>query len=89
MFSFQPKVPKAGDLLPGRSEAMAITDQHYINGKNLKPPFAAGAQQAVFGLAAFGVRNAVSGNLMASSPLPWGMQGDQPQTRPITRSALA
>jgi peptide-methionine (S)-S-oxide reductase len=53
MFSFQPKVPKAGDLLPGRSEAMAITDQHYINGKNLKPPFATGAQQAVFGLGCF------------------------------------
>jgi len=53
MFSFQPKVAKDGDLLPGRSEAMAITDRHYVNGKNLKPPFAAGTQQAVFGLGCF------------------------------------
>ena len=53
MFSFQPKVAKAGDLLPGRNEAMAITDRHYVNGKNLKPPFEAGTQQAVFGLGCF------------------------------------
>ena len=53
MFSFQPKVAKAGDLLPGRNEAMAITDRHYVNGKILKPPFEAGTQQAVFGLGCF------------------------------------
>tara|TARA_Y100001934_G_scaffold253945_1_gene319395 strand:+ start:1236 stop:1886 length:651 start_codon:yes stop_codon:yes gene_type:complete len=53
MFSFQPKVAKAGDLLPGRSEAMTITDRHYVNGRNLKPPFEAGTQQAVFGLGCF------------------------------------
>ena len=53
MFSFQPKVAKAGDLLPGRNEAMAITDRHYVNGKKLKPPFEAGTQQAVFGLGCF------------------------------------
>ena len=53
MFSFQPKVAKAGDLLPGRNEAMAITDRHYVNGKNLKPPIEAGTQQAVFGLGCF------------------------------------
>jgi len=32
---------------------MAITDQHYVNGANLKPPFATDAQQAVFGLGCF------------------------------------
>ena len=53
MFSFQPKVAKAGDPLPGRNESMAITDQHYVNGKNLKPPFEAGTHQAVFGLGCF------------------------------------
>ena len=53
MFSFQPKVAKAGDPLPGRDESMAITDQHYVNGKNLKPPFEAGTHQAVFGLGCF------------------------------------
>ena len=53
MFSFQPKITEAGDPLPGRSESMAITDRHYVNGKNLKPPFEAGTQQAVFGLGCF------------------------------------
>ena len=53
MFSFQPKVAKVGDPLPGRNESMAITDQHYVNGKNLKPPFEAGTHQAVFGLGCF------------------------------------
>ena len=53
MFSFQPKVAKVGDPLPGRNESMAITDRHYVNGKNLKPPFEAGTHQAVFGLGCF------------------------------------
>ena len=53
MPAFQPAIPDAHDLLPGRSEPMAITDQHYVNGANLKPPFAAGTQQAVFGLGCF------------------------------------
>ena len=53
MFSFQPQIAKAGDPLPGRSESMAITDRHYVNGKNLKPPFEAGTHQAVLGLGCF------------------------------------
>ena len=53
MFSFQPQIAKVGDPLPGRSESMAITDRHYVNGKNLKPPFEAGTHQAVFGLGCF------------------------------------
>ena len=53
MFSFQPQIAKAGDPLPGRDESMVITDRHYVNGKNLKPPFEAGTHQAVFGLGCF------------------------------------
>mgnify|MGYP001289480933 FL=1 len=53
MFSFQPQIAEAGDPLPGRDESMAITDRHYVNGKNLKPPFEAGTHQAVFGLGCF------------------------------------
>ena len=53
MFSFQSQIAKAGDPLPGRDESMAITDRHYVNGKNLKPPFEAGTHQAVFGLGCF------------------------------------
>ena len=53
MLSFQPKMPDMNDLLPGRNEPLAITDQHYVNGARLKPPFDAGTQQAIFGLGCF------------------------------------
>ena len=53
MLSFQPKMPDMNDLLPGRNEPLAVTDQHYVNGARLKPPFDTGTQQAVFGLGCF------------------------------------
>ena len=53
MLSFQPKMPDMNNLLPGRNEPLAITDQHYVNGARLKPPFDAGTQQAIFGLGCF------------------------------------
>ena len=53
MLSFQPKMPDMNNLLPGRNEPLAITDQHYVNGARLKPPFDTGTQQAVFGLGCF------------------------------------
>ena len=53
MPSFQPKMPDMNNLLPGRNEPLAITDQHYVNGARLKPPFDTGTQQAVFGLGCF------------------------------------
>jgi peptide-methionine (S)-S-oxide reductase len=39
--------------LPGRSSAMPVPDEHYVNGHPLKPPFPAGLEQAVFGLGCF------------------------------------
>ena len=39
--------------LPGRSTAMPVPDEHYVNGHPLKPPFPAGLEQAVFGLGCF------------------------------------
>jgi peptide-methionine (S)-S-oxide reductase len=53
MLSFQPKMTDMNNLLPGRNEPLAITDQHYVNGARLKPPFDTGTQQAVFGLGCF------------------------------------
>jgi peptide-methionine (S)-S-oxide reductase len=46
-------MPDMNNLLPGRNEPLAITDQHYVNGARLKPPFDTGTQQAVFGLGCF------------------------------------
>src|ERR1700744_2983782 len=39
--------------LPGRSTAMPVPAEHYVNGHPLKPPFPAGLEQAVFGLGCF------------------------------------
>ena len=46
-------MPSAEEALPGRDEAMAITDRHFVNGNRLKPPFPEGTEQIVFGLGCF------------------------------------
>jgi peptide-methionine (S)-S-oxide reductase len=56
MFSFMKKatqlLPSEGTL-PGRSAALEVPDKHFVNGHPLKAPFAAGMQQAVFGMGCF------------------------------------
>ncbi len=39
--------------LPGRSEAMHITNRHYVNQHPVQPPFPEQMQQALFGLGCF------------------------------------
>ena len=46
-------MPSAEEALPGRDDAMAITDRHFVNGNRLKPPFPEGTEQIVFGLGCF------------------------------------
>lgn len=46
-------LPTAEQALPGRSEALPVSDTHHVNGHPIKPPFPAGLQQAVFGLGCF------------------------------------
>ena len=55
MFSLRkkPEMPKPGQALPGRPEAIATADRHFVNGEPLKGPFPAGLGQAVFGLGCF------------------------------------
>src|SRR6266568_3390823 len=56
MFSFMKKLNKllpTEGTLPGRSAALELPDQHFVNGHPLKPPFPAGMQQAVFGMGCF------------------------------------
>jgi peptide-methionine (S)-S-oxide reductase len=45
--------PSPANALPGRTEAVLVAKQHYVNGAPLKPPFPADAEQAVFGLGCF------------------------------------
>lgn len=59
MFSFlgrdskKMKLLSAAEALPGRDEAMAIPDTHFVNGNRIAPPFPAGLETAVFGLGCF------------------------------------
>ena len=56
MFSFMKKMTKllpASSTLPGRDQPMSVPPKHFINGHPLKAPFAAGLQQAVFGMGCF------------------------------------
>ncbi len=55
MFSTRYKmaIPGPEDALPGRSEPIATSARHFVNGNPLKPPFPEGYQQAMFALGCF------------------------------------
>ena len=46
-------LPTPEQALPGRSNEMQISNQHYVTGQPLKPPFADGLVTAVFGMGRF------------------------------------
>ncbi len=53
MFSKIPDLPSAAEALPGRDEALSVSNRHYVNGNPLKPPFPDGHETAVFALGCF------------------------------------
>jgi peptide-methionine (S)-S-oxide reductase len=53
LFGKSLELPTAAEALPGRATPMPVTDRHFVNGQPIKGPFAAGLQQAVFGLGCF------------------------------------
>ena len=55
-FSFsnrKSEIPDRANALPGRSEAIAVTEPHFVNGRTLTPPYPDGHAQVVFGLGCF------------------------------------
>lgn len=46
-------LPAAAAALPGRSEAMAVPSQHFVNGNPMQGPFPDNMQMAVFGMGCF------------------------------------
>jgi len=46
-------LPAKDQALPGREEAMAVTNRHTVLGTPIQPPFAEGLQQAIFGMGCF------------------------------------
>jgi peptide-methionine (S)-S-oxide reductase len=53
LFGKSLELPTAAQALPGRATPMSVTDRHFVNGQPIKGPFAAGLQQALFGLGCF------------------------------------
>ena len=47
------RLPRPEDALPGRDSAMPVPATHFVNGNPIAPPFAAGLEQAVFGMGCF------------------------------------
>ncbi|MCG6936593.1 MAG: peptide-methionine (S)-S-oxide reductase MsrA [Gammaproteobacteria bacterium] len=46
-------LPTKERALPGRNSRMPITNEHFVNGNVLQPPFCEGLQQVIFGLGCF------------------------------------
>jgi peptide-methionine (S)-S-oxide reductase len=47
------EMPRAGEVLPGRSVPIATAETHFVNGNPLKGPYPAGSEKAMFGLGCF------------------------------------
>jgi len=47
------RMPSADEALPGRSEAMPVPEQHFVNRNRLVPPFPDGMELALFGMGCF------------------------------------
>ncbi|MFN7142836.1 MAG: peptide-methionine (S)-S-oxide reductase MsrA [Myxococcota bacterium] len=52
-FFTNPRMISAGEALPGRAEAIAVPDRHYVLGTPLAPPFPAGMTVACVGMGCF------------------------------------
>jgi peptide-methionine (S)-S-oxide reductase len=46
-------LPSAAEALPGRSQPIPTATSHFVNGRQLQPPYPQGLEQAVFGLGCF------------------------------------
>lgn len=47
------RMPNREEALPGRTEAMAVTNRHHVKGTPLLPPFPTDTRTALFGLGCF------------------------------------
>ena len=83
-------LPSAAQALPGRSTPIPTAKTHFVNGRQLQPPYPAGLERAVFGLGCFWARSANSGSsATASFPRLSVTPAVIPRTRPTRRLARA
>ena len=55
MFSLHKKVamPTASEALPGRAQPIPTARRHFVNGRDLAPPYPEGTEQVLFGMGCF------------------------------------
>lgn len=55
LFGFGKKLtlPTPEEALPGRAQEIPVSQNHYVNGNSLKPPFPEGMETAMFGMGCF------------------------------------
>ena len=55
MFSFRKKaaMPSPGKTLPGRAQPIHTAERHFVNGRNLAPPYPDGFERVVLGMGCF------------------------------------
>jgi peptide-methionine (S)-S-oxide reductase len=53
LFTKKSAIPSKADALPGRADRMRVPANHYVNGRQLEPPFPDGLQLALFGMGCF------------------------------------
>jgi peptide-methionine (S)-S-oxide reductase len=53
MYGESTQLPTPEEALPGRDDAMAVPERHYVNGHPLRPPFPQGMEVAIFGMGCF------------------------------------
>jgi peptide-methionine (S)-S-oxide reductase len=46
-------IPSSSEALPGRATPISTAKHHFVNGRQLQPPYPDGLEQAVFGLGCF------------------------------------
>ena len=53
LFSKKSAMPSAEQALPGRAVPLQFAPKHFVNGRPIVAPFAAGLKEAVFGMGCF------------------------------------
>ena len=53
LFNSKLSIPGSANAIVGRTQPIKITNQHYVNGHPLQPPFPQELEQAIFGLGCF------------------------------------
>lgn len=53
MFRKSLELPRPGEALPGRAQAMQVPERHFVNGNRIVPPFPEGLEVADFALGCF------------------------------------